>query len=42
MGPHAYGVKCDVMEWVKRITWFNHIEREKSCKMKIQDEAVDA
>ena len=30
MGPCANGVKCDVVEWVKRNTvwWFGHIENE--------------
>ena len=32
MEPCANGVKCGVVEWVKRNTfgWFGHIERKKS------------
>ncbi len=32
MGSHANGVKCGVVEWLKRNTlkWFGHIERMKS------------
>ena len=32
MGPCAHGVKCGVVEWMKKNTlrWFGHIERKKS------------
>ena len=32
MGPYVNGVKCSVVEWVKRNTlrWFGHMERKKS------------
>ena len=32
MGPCANGVKCCVVEWVKKDTfkWFGHIERKES------------
>ena len=32
MKTHAIGVKCDVLEWVKKklLRWFGPMEREKS------------
>ena len=37
MGTHAIGVKCGIVEWMKRNTmwWFGHLKKKK--KKKIQE-----